>query len=324
MKEKGFPKFSAAVAATVEEQIHLELSKYRLVENRKLVDLNLHVIIDDAGGETFKEYFQTSSHIHAIISAIEKDMSFRFLQQVHLTVVGCCLETLTKFTSTLPAYTKFYMQPWKSDHVNALIRESFENDSKFLKDVLRRFSEVRSLISNARCTSYLLNLLSDNKGNPQGAVSQQHVALAIFSVAKSFIASTGLKNVESIDDKWAIARSVFRVVNKASLEPRLAFFPKVDELKTEALRNTAISLLDVNVVSEDDEPSFNDDKRVSATISTALVMVLFVLLNEDKASAASWDWQAFEATGGLSEWQSMVANSPGNPNDVGDITRATN
>jgi hypothetical protein len=49
-----------------------------------------------------------------------------------------------------------------------------------------------------------------------------------------------------------------------------------------------------------------------------MVMVLFVFLNESKAGVC-WDWQALEATGGLKEWQSMVANSQEVPNDGIDV-----
>jgi hypothetical protein len=306
LEKESLPGFAEAVAALVDRQIQMKLSEFRVAKNNKHVNLYLHVIIDDAGGEKFKDYFQASYHMSLIISAVERKVSFTFLKSVHLTVVGSCLETQTDYGGSVVEHTEYYMQPWKLEHLNYMVNASSSTGQQQVKAAVNHCPILQSLISNARCASYVLSVM--DQPLLRGADAKNSSNIVVLSVPEKYIASTGLKKLKSAADKWAAARSVLSEITKAATNPKEAFFPKCDELKTEELRSTAISLLDVHVTaSQTDGIRFIGDRRISVTISPAVALVLVTLLNE-KASF-SWDWQAFESTVAMCEWQRMVAHS---------------
>jgi hypothetical protein len=241
-------------------------------------------------------------------------MSFTFLKSIHLTVVGSCLETQTDYGGSVVEHTEYYMQPWKLEHFNYMVNASASTHQQQIQAAVNQCPILQSLISNARCASYVLSVM----GQPllRGANAKSSSNIVVPSVTEKYIASTGLKKLKSAADKWAVARSVFSEITKAATNPKDAFFPKCDELETEELRSTAISLLDVHVTaSQTDGLRFIGERRISVTISPAVALVLVTLLNE-KASF-SWDWHAFESTVAMCEWQRMVHSNGGTPNHVG-------
>jgi hypothetical protein len=313
MREKGLDKFSDAVASLVELKINEKLSTISWKDyNRKWLDLHLHVIIDDAGGDKFKEFFRDSRDLRNIIYAVEHQMTFKFKKSVRLTLVGTCLEIDLPYHrgSIIVECTKYYMQPLTEENIRGLTRSAIQytNEETVLK-IINRHPLLKSLTSNMRCASYLLNLMK-NPSFRQLADREDFLNLAISKVAGSFIAASDLKNVNAPADRVAMARSVFTVIDKASKDPGRLFFPKFDELETETLRSAATCALDVNLHLEDRSPVLVMYKNASISISPALALILFILVNE-KASTSSWDWKPFENSGALSDWQRTIAQSHG-------------
>jgi hypothetical protein len=311
MREEVFDKFSDAVASLVELKINEKLSTISWKDyNRKWLDLYLHVIIDDAGGDKFKEFFRDSHDLSCIIDAVKHQMSFKFKKPARLTLVGTCLEIdLPYHGGSILECTKYYMQPLTGENIRALTHNAiieYCNEKTVLK-IINRHPLLKSLTSNMRCASYLLNLMKDPSFR-QLADTEDFLNLAISKVAGSFIAASELKNVNAPADRVAIARYVFTVIDKASKDPGRLFFPKFDELETETLRSAATCVLDVNLHLEDRSPVLVMKKKASISISPALALILFILVNE-KASTSSWDWKPFENKGALRDWQQTIAKS---------------
>ncbi len=313
MREKGLATFPDAVASLVELKINEKLSTISWKDyNRKRLDLYLHVMIDDAGGDKFREFFRDSHDLSRIIDAVEHQMAFKFEKRVRLTLIGTCLETVLSYCSgsIIVKCTKYYLQPLTAQGFRGLTFDTikYPNQEAVLESI-ERHPMLMSLTSNVRCASYLLNFMKDQSFR-QLADTEDFLNVAINRVAGSFIAASELKNVNAPADRVAVAKSVLTAVEKASKDPGRLCFPKFEELETETLRSAATCILDVNVELESHSPKLVMEDSPSISISPALALILFILANE-KARSSSWDWKVFEKTRALSDWQRTITRASG-------------
>jgi hypothetical protein len=307
----NYHNFPAAVKSLVEAKIQRELEGV-CTDDNKNVQLFLHVVIDEAGSEQYKPYFDTADKINSIASALET-MMFKFQsKKIHVTVVGTRLENSTGAIKSLVDCTKFRMQPWTDSNFNALVASSEHPQQNMVIDAVKGNPILYSLISNARCAYYLLISMNDYAFLHQNHVNQ-FVNVIVSRVAESYLRSNGLDlNVPA--DRWQVAKSVFKAVDEAS-KTSLPFLVEFKDLGTEKLRAAAASLLDISVeLSDTQQPIFMGDAKTSVSMSSAVAIILAKLLNANASLA--WDWQAFDATVALCEWKSMVSHSESIPNNV--------
>jgi hypothetical protein len=98
--------FPAAVASYVEGCIRAKLSTSSLTDVT-IVNLGLHVILDEAGRETYQDLFDTAGKILDIVDAVKTTMTYKFLNKVHVTVVGTGLDITTEGIDSSTQTTKF-------------------------------------------------------------------------------------------------------------------------------------------------------------------------------------------------------------------------
>jgi hypothetical protein len=170
-KRRGLGKFPAAVASMVEERIKTRLAEkmktlavYVDEGNNEDVQLGLHVIIDEAGGDEYQAFVGTAAGIENIVAALKEEMEYKFKKKVHVSIVGTGLETTTSSIRSLVDCTKFRMQPWTLHNFDAMVNASRHHAEKkqLVKDVVHEFPILESLISNARCAFYLLKCMTES------------------------------------------------------------------------------------------------------------------------------------------------------------------
>ncbi len=126
-------------------------------------------------------------------------------------------------------------------------------------------------------------------------------------IADSYARANGLSRLTKSADKFAVVRSVFRELDKSTMQPGVPFFPNFADLKGEKNRSVASSLLDINVESSGGELEFVKDSNFALSITQALVIVLINLLHTE--ADISWDWHKFESIVMLNELKRMIVNT---------------
>jgi hypothetical protein len=144
--------FPDDVASYVEQRITQKLSASCLT-NVTTVNLNLHVILDTAGGESYKPCFDSASKILDIVGALRDKMRYKFTKKIHVTLVGAGLELSTLAIDSKTETTKFRMLPWTVEHFEKMIDAA--DYKEVVKRVVRSFPILVSLATNARCAFIL-------------------------------------------------------------------------------------------------------------------------------------------------------------------------
>jgi hypothetical protein len=286
-----------AVVSVVQKQIDSELTLFK-VEPVETLKLRLQVIIDDAGGDLYHEYFNGQGKIGGIVSCLQSMKTYKF-DQVHVTLVGTSLEARSYH---------FHMTPLSQSNFQALVDASYKPNREVVKEVVAGSPILKQLSCNARCAVYLLELIhrvtlvTTDKGK-LNAMTGQFIA----DVASSFISTCGLGKLENESEKWFVIGSVARMLDKASTRRHVAFFPRFTALKSARLRSIALGLLDVRTETEvwRGHPTLCNYFYCSAVTNLALMIVMVELLNQE--TPVSWDSFSVELVLMLEEWKRMVA-----------------
>jgi hypothetical protein len=299
--------FAEAVASYVESCITAKLSTSSLTDVT-IVNLGLHVILDEAGRETYKDLFDNASKIEKVVKAVENTMVYRFLKGVHVTVVGTGLDITTEGIDSSTQTTKFRMLPWKVENFDKLVDVSEYPLPEKAKQVVRSFPILLSLVSNARCAYFLL------KAMPKplfleyfGMKTSLNTVIA--NVAFGYIDTNSLRTLKRAEDKWKVVRSVFREIDKATSLPNVAYIPRFEDLSGN-YRAIALSLIDIQTDLKDGKLALHGNKY-SVSVSPAISIVFSLLLNA--AAEVSWDWQTFQSIVALGEWKRMIVQSKDTP-----------
>jgi hypothetical protein len=303
--EVSFPE---AVATYVQNCITEKLSGTNFT-NLATVDLKLHVILDEAGSESYKPFLDSARKITEIVTALQNMVPYRFLKGVHVTLVGTGLELTTLAIDSTADTTKFRMQPWTVENFDKLVDVSSYPEKQKVKQAVRRFPILMSLVANARCAYLLLKAMPEAVFLEKENWLKSSLNGIISKVVHYYINSNALWELGSSKDKWAVVRSVFKEVDDATRRPNIAFFPRFADLDP-TLRAVAACLVDVNTETDKGKLILKN-KTYSVSMSSALFVVVSVLLNAN--AEVSWDWQAFESTVALGEWKCMVVQSQDAP-----------
>jgi hypothetical protein len=301
--------FPYAVAAVVQDLIADKLAEEELVI-RDVVDLHLNVILDDVGGRLVDTYgyLKTSCDVRDVFDAIKRKCCYKF-KEIHVTVVGTGLEKIGIFLSSMPSAISYRMQPWTQKNLESMLRTISHPNMDLVKNTVQSSPALQDLVSNGRCAFCLSSVMAN--------VPESHL---ISSVADDFIKASRLWLLLTAKNKWALARSVLRVLNKAACHPTKTFIPQFEDLNTEELRITAHGLLDVHVETVNDEIElYHREKWPSYTMTPALNMILIHLLND--GADISWVWNHDEATVILNELNHMIAQSMDAPGSLGCLVR---
>ncbi len=296
-----------AVVSVVQKQIDSELLRFG-VEPVAKVNLRLHVIIDDAGGELYHSYFGGRAKLPRIVSCLESMTNYKF-DRVHVTLVGTSLEvnTFKEFVEGKWFETHhFQMQPWSQSNFHALVDASFAPNRELVKAVVDDSSILKHLSCNARCASYLLESIHRaSYAKTDKDLLKSMTNHFVSEVAGNYISNSPVGKLENKTEKWAVVSSVLRMLDKSYTQRDIAFFPRITGLTSERLRSSALSLLDVHIVSDENgKPTLPFD-RYSASIELALTIVMVELLHQEKP--ISWDTFGVEFVVMLEEWKKMVA-----------------
>jgi hypothetical protein len=302
--------FPEAVAMHVQRCITDRLSKSDSLIDVTTIDLALHVILDEAGKEAYRDLFDTADKIILICNALRDNMRYKFKMGVHVTVVGTGLELSTLEIDSTKETTKFKMQPWTVKNFDKLVDVSNYPAKSKVKQVVRRFPILVSLVANARCAYILLKAMPESELLERKNWIKSSLNSIITQVVHHYIESNALIGLEYPDEKWEVIRSVFQEINKATSNPKVAFYPRFTQL-SRALRGVAFTLIDVATETSNGKLVLRRNITYSVSMSTALFIVASVLLQAN--TEASWDWQRFESTVALGEWQRMVAQSKDKP-----------
>jgi hypothetical protein len=304
--EIGNISFPDAVAVKVQEPIEQKLSDER-ASNAKMVPLYLHVIVDEAGRDSYKHYFDTAAKIEDIVTALREKMPFQFDKGVHVTVTGVGLQASTAEIDSLAETTKFYMQPWALENFDALVQASEHPDEVQVKEIIRRYPIFQALLTNGRGSYFLYNwvqnMLSKNRYSFDGCVN-----LIVSKVAEACICSTALFDMARLRSmKWEVASAVYKELDRATSQPHVAFLPQYDGLHGERHRFLAHCLLDVHVESRNGELQLETGRVYSVSIQPALSIALAAVLHCDMFEITT-DWQSFESTVMRAELKHMTAH----------------
>jgi hypothetical protein len=304
-----FPK---AVSAIVDTIIG-ELLSGKGLDDTEILNIPIHITIDEAGAEISKVYIGTAEAIEEIVDVVREKGKFKFPKGVHVTVAGTRLETSTSTILSTVQTTKFRMQAWTDENFDALVDNAKHPLASRVKQVVHGFPILEDLTTNARCAFYVLesmervSLLRENR-------VKSSVPVIVATAADNYVANNGLAYLEHPKEKWLVARSVFRAVDDSTKCPGVAFFPLFKDLDTVQLRSAAGSILDINVESNDGTLQLAAGSRFAITMTPALAIVVANLLNAD--AKVSWDWQGFETTVMLSEMKRMIVHSQEFPIDT--------
>jgi hypothetical protein len=302
--------FPDAVASLVQAKIATELSPFGLT-NVKEIDLNLHVTIDEAGVESFKDYFDTKAKIVQIVNAVKTKMRYKFTKEVHITLAGSGLEVTTANISTMVEATKYKMQPWTIKNFEAMVDASHHTNKGLIKSVVQDYPILEDLASNARCGFFLFRSMLDERF--LGKNRKKSFAKVLVSVAADrYCDNNSLQSVRSAEDRLALFRVVFKELDNATRQPDVAFVPTFEGLTTELLRVTANSLLDKHFELIDGLPTLVPGNRYALSISPALAIVMANLLLNAEADI-TWDWQSLKSMVMLSELKQMIVTSQNVP-----------
>ncbi len=153
MKEKR-QTFPEAVASVVTTMINEKLAEKKFL-HVKAIDLHLHVVIDEAGDDSFSEFFDDGDKIQLLVGIVRAQVPIRFTKGVHVTVVGTGLDRATLTIPTDTVVVKFRMQPWTNTNFEALLMESNHPNVEFVRSTVRDYPVLEDLTTNGRC-AYLL------------------------------------------------------------------------------------------------------------------------------------------------------------------------
>jgi hypothetical protein len=305
MTKRGIT-FPEAVAEIVQEIVEKRLTRGKAGKEISAIDLYLHVTLDEAGAESYSPYFSSARSILNIVDALKANMKFNFIKGVHLSVIGTGLDEITSSVLSGIETTKFRMQPWTVKKFDKFVDASYHPDKPLLKSVVRQFSILRDLITNGRCSYFIMDSTSSGQFLVTNGL-RNFVPALVNTVASRYSASNGMSQLKSPRDKWEVCRSVYRHLNDATRQPNVAFFPRFDDLEDETMRDIARLLVEVHVESKNGMPVFVEPNKYSLSMSPAIGIVMANLLNAE--ARLSWNWEGFEINVMLSELKRVVANS---------------
>jgi hypothetical protein len=203
------------------------------------------------------------------------------------------------------------MLPWTVEHFEKMIDAAdYYAHKEVVKRVVRSFPILVSLATNARCAfilfrhalpdPYLLEMKNFVKGSLNEIISK---------VVYYFKDRTSLRALRLPKEKWAVVRSVFREIDRATDHPNLAFLPRFEDVDPYFF-SVPLSMVDIHVESEHGLPVLRNN-TYSLSLSPALFIVFATLLNAN--ADLSWDWQTFQSTVAMSEWKRMIVRSRDTP-----------
>jgi hypothetical protein len=280
----------------VHEKVAKRLSKHYVTRTVVTpIELFLFVAIDEAGGAKYKQYLDQVAKIKALVTALEAMKDYQFTLGVHVTITGTALETSTKTVASKVDTVKFRMRPWSHVNFCALLAILKRKDENAVKAMVERFPILANLTTNARCAYFLAKsipfLWSMNEKH-----WADHIQGAVATVANSYAMSNGLRSLQRLQDKFAVAQGIFKELDLAMAETTVARFPEFDHIQNAELRPIAQSLLDVNV-------EMNDDKY-PVSMTPAITIVLAELLCQK--ARIRWDWQGCQNNAAVGEWKRMI------------------
>jgi hypothetical protein len=227
-----FPK---AVSAIVDKMVGELLSGKGLDDDTVSLNIPIHITIDEAGAQVYKPYLDTAEKIKDIVTAVKHEGKFKFLQDVHVTVAGTRLETITSDILSTIETTKFWMQAWTPEKFDAMVEKSPHPLPVRVKQVVHGFPILEDLTTNARCAFYVLEYMENVTLLRENRV-QSSVPVIVAAVADAYIANNVLAHIMQYPkETWQVARSVFRAVDQSTKSPGVAFFPQFEDLDTEQL-----------------------------------------------------------------------------------------
>ncbi len=308
-KGKTFPE---AVASIVQDLITEKLSSNRLF-HVTVINLHLHVIVDEAGGEHFQEFLDAASKLQFLVDFVKRNLCYDFQKGLHITVVGTGLDATTAGIQSVTETIKFRMKPWNVINFEALLKQSQHSNPDLAMNTIRDFPILEDLLSNARCAYFLLISLQD-----VGALGSNRlnavVPLIVGSVVDRYRASNSLTLLASAKQEFATARSVFRALDRSTRHKDVPFFPQFHDMEYKKHRLIPNCLVDIHVEKNAaGQLVFVGDHRFSLSVSPAMVLVLMNLLNLEQHT---WDWHRFESIVMLSELKRMIVMMNGMPNHL--------
>lgn len=310
MDDQSVP-FSETVAFYVNELITNRLACKGFKDDVQSLNINLHVVIDETGGHS--DCFDDAGKILEISNAIKMKMRIKILAGVHLTVTGSRLETTTARIESASENPKFRMQPWTADNFDFFVDASAHPDKSGAKAFVRRFSVLLALLTNARCAFFLLDALTTFWMLHDIEV-ENFVTVVVSKVVQRYTASNELGSLSGLDDKWAVARSVFRALDCATKQRGEVIYVHFEDLPSDRLRFIASTLLDYHIENSKGNLVLTPGSRFAVSMTPALAIVVANLLSSD--ANMYWDWRGFEFVVVLGELKWMVANLTEMPSDV--------
>jgi hypothetical protein len=297
------------LADEVQAIVARKLANYDYDKTARLsIDLALFVILDEAGGSEYKDFFNKASKIQNLVEALEQMQHFTFTKGVHVTLTGTALETITQKISSKVETFKFRMQPWKEKHFRALLANVKRIDRENVVKFVERFSILASLRTNARCAYFLaLSVPSLNSVKEEQWVDL--VEACVSDVARGYIGSNCLSYLQHLKDKFKAVQEVFRAVNKAMINAKVVKFPNFDHITDKVLRTATQSLLEVNVEFNNNKVVLIPNAKYSVSVTPAISIVLAELLCQN--ARINWNWQGCEATAAMGEWKKMITEIKG-------------
>jgi hypothetical protein len=278
------------------------------------IKLFLFVAIDEAGRAEYKPYLDEAAKISAFVTALEAMKDYKFTLGVHVTITGTALETSTKTIPSKVDVVKFRMRPWSQVNFCALLAILKRKDKNEVKAMVERFPILSNLTTNARCAYFLAESIPFLWSWSEEHWAD-HIQGSIATVANYYVTSNGLQSLRGLEDRFAVAKGIFKASNMAMAEPCVARFPEFDHIQDAGLRPITQSLLDVNVEILNGEAQFmNDDDKYSVSMTPAITIVLAELLCQK--ARIRWDWQGCQNNAAaLGEWKRMITEM-----DASDLT----
>jgi hypothetical protein len=267
------------------------------------LDLNLAVVLDEAGANILYEFYEKKKNVFNLHCLVRELVGPK--NECRIIVCGTGL-TARELDSTEDVI-KVRLKPWTADDMKKIVvarsEDHFYPLSADTVDAIFEFPVLEGLTSISRTAWLLLQAIKDICV-PRGTEKQDNLVqedwqtrlyaslnAIVQSVVRLYSDHNGLRRL-SAGQRRRVAASVFYYVEMSrrefiSLPSGDRYVPTFLDLPDD-LRHIAAALITVNVDYKDDVIKLADPKRPSIQLSPAITLVVFSMLGATTTVVAKW------------------------------------
>lgn len=258
----------------------------------KKLELNLSIIIDEAGSTEFNGSFDSVEYVAKIYSGL-----LQLATNVRLVLCGTGLSG-TKHSTDGQAI-KYRMKGWSMDDIKEVNNKHLKLHSSTI-EAIQQHPTLNALTTNARAAWFMLveiqrvirvDMKTWSNGNIHSRIQQQVINFApaiVRGVVSSYILANGIQDLNETQ-QHLVAAYVFDATEKA--RNKKLDNPDFSDLKVSE-QNVAFSLVSLNIERySNGTVNIVDNQEISVSVSPALSLVLYWMCGVSVEMLSDWKMQ---------------------------------